>query len=68
VATASFDPIFSVVLSMVHHPQEVNYARLVVHATYKPEAVVAHVKDDAIPNLIGRPERLLDRAEVRPDG
>jgi hypothetical protein len=64
VAPTVLDPAAFVVLRVIHHLQDVDDALGVVHAADQPKAIVAHVEDDAVADLIGCPECLLERPEV----
>jgi hypothetical protein len=68
VAPTFIDPPFLVILSVVHHLQDVNDALGVIHPANQPKTIVAYVEDNAVPNLIGRSKGLLERRETAPVG
>jgi hypothetical protein len=68
VAPKVIDPPLLVILDVVHHLQDVNDAPGVMDPADQPEAMVAHVEDHAVPDLIGRSEGLLERGEMAPVG
>ena len=53
---------------VIHHFEDVKFASGVENAPDQSQAVVAHVEDDAVADLIGRSEGLLERPEVGPFG
>ncbi len=53
---------------MIHHPEDVKSAGRVEYAPDQSEVVVAHVKDDAVADLVGRSEGSFERPEVGPLG
>jgi len=64
VAPAISNPEFFVILPMVHHFQNVQNSLTIVDASNQPKAIVPHVKYYAVPDLVSRPERLLETSEI----
>jgi hypothetical protein len=53
VTPAVFDPAPPIVLRVIHHGEDIQFAGGIEHPPDESEAVVAHVEDDAVSNLIG---------------
>ena len=68
MAPACVGPGPPVVVVVVHHVQHIHDPGPVVDPADQSVAVIAHVEDDAVANDVGRPEGLLHRAEVVPEG
>lgn len=51
---------------MVHHLEDIDNAPVVIDPSDQPIAIVPHIKDNAIADLIGGAERLFERGEVGP--
>jgi hypothetical protein len=65
-ASAFVDPKFLVVFPMIHHLQDIHDSLWIIHSSNQSEAVIAHVKHNAVPHLIGRRVRLPERRELIP--
>lgn len=68
MAPAFIGPGPLVVLGVIHHAKDVHDAPGVIDPTDDTEAVVPHVEDDAVANLIGRVKRPPDTPEIGPIG
>ena len=66
MAATVMNPKPLVVFRVVHDTQDVNDSLRIVHAPNQPEAIIAYVENDAIPNLISRSERWLEGRKVCP--
>ena len=53
---------------MIHHAEDVKFASRIEYAPDQSETVIAHVKHDAVADLVGRPEGLFEGPEVGPLG
>ena len=57
-----------IVLCVIHHPEHVKFASRIEYAPDQSKAAVADVEDDAVADLVGRSEGLLECPEVGPLG
>jgi len=68
---ALINPSFFVVFLVIHHPQDVDSTLGWWGAVEDPSdqsvTIVAHIKDDAVSDRVGRTKGLFERSEVGPN-